>query len=88
MSAAMPLQRATRTMPRLAVKDCGSVVCPNEVKDLWAKAHLAVMRWDEAMQHPDCPILRAKVTEQMNQLRAAAKVAEPVMEARLDLGML
>lgn len=71
-------------MARLAAKPCGNPICPQEMKDLWAKAHLATMRWDELMQHPDCPDLRAKVNEQMMQLRAAAKIAEPVMEVRLD----
>lgn len=71
--------------PRLARKPCGEVICPNEMKNLWMRAHLAVMRWEEAMQHPNDPELRAKVTEQMLQLKAAAKLAEPVMEARLEL---
>ena len=70
---------------QLARKPCGNAQCPNGAKDLWAKAHLAVMHWDELMQHPTCPELRAKVTEHMNLLRAAAKIAEPMMEVRLDL---
>lgn len=72
-------------MPRLAQKPCGEVVCPLEMKNLWARAHNAIARWDEFMQHPTDPGLRAKVSEQMEQLRAAAKMAEPVMEARLEL---
>ena len=71
--------------PRLAKKPCGEPICPQEMKDLWARSHLAVMRWEEFLLHPDCPDLRAKVTEQMLQLKAAAKIAEPVMEARLEL---
>lgn len=74
---------APRPTPGLAEKPCGETICPHEMKTLWAKAHLVVMRWDELMLHPDCPDLRAKVNEQMNQLRAAAKMAEPVMEVRL-----
>lgn len=71
-------------LPQLAPKDCGSVVCPNDVKNLWAKAHLAVMRWDELQEHPDCPELRKMVSSHMEMLRAATKIAEPVMEARLQ----
>ena len=68
---------------RLAEKPCRESICPNEMKNLWAASHLAVMRWEEFMLHPDCPELRAKVSEHMRQLKAAAKIAEPVMEVRL-----
>lgn len=82
MAAAAPARMSR--MPQLATKDCGSVVCPNDVKNLWAKAHLAVMRWDELQDHPDCPELRKMVDSHMEMLRAACKIAEPVMEARLQ----
>ena len=72
-----------RPTPGLAEKPCGETICPHEMKNLWAKAHLVVMRWEEFILHPSDPDLRAKVTEQMQQLRAAAKMAEPVMEVRL-----
>lgn len=68
---------------QLATKPCGESVCPQEMKNLWAQAHLAVMRWDEFARHPTCPELRGVVATQMEQLRAAAKIAEPVMEVRL-----
>lgn len=68
----------------LAEKICGQRQCPNSVKELWAKAHLTVMRWDEFMDHPNDPELRAKVGEHIEALRLAAKQAEPMMEVRLD----
>ena len=74
---------ARETAKRLQAKPCGEVSCPLQMRDLWAKAHLAVMRWDEFMEHPTDPDLRAKVAERMEDLRAAAKLAEPVMEVRL-----
>lgn len=72
-----------RAAPLLADKPCGEAVCPLEMRELWAKAHLAVMRWDEFMEHPTDPQLRSKCAERMEDLRAAARIAEPVMEVRL-----
>lgn len=69
--------------PRLAPKPCGSTQCPNDMKSLWAAAHLAVVRWEEYLHHPTDPDLRDTVKHHMEVLRAAAKLAEPVMEVRL-----
>lgn len=67
----------------LARKPCGEQQCPLAMRDLWAKAHLACIRFDEFMQHPTDPGLRSKLAERMADLSASAKLAEPVMEVRL-----
>lgn len=84
MSGVTLTLRRTTAPPRLAAKSCGFTRCPNEAKNLWAKAHIAVMRWEEHLQHPHDPELKAKVTECLRELGAAAKTAEPVMEVRLE----
>ena len=73
-----------RTEPaRLAKKPCGETVCPQEMKELWAMAHLAVQRWDQLQEHPHDPGLRSQMEDRIRHLRAAALRAEPVMEVRL-----
>lgn len=77
---------STQSKAVLAAKPCGETRCPLQMRDLWAKAHLACAKFDEFMLHPTDPALRAKVADHMTQLRAAAKLAEPVMEVRLSPG--
>lgn len=56
---------------------------PVEFRDLWADAHLVAMRWREFMEHPTCPILRARLHERVQEMEASAKRAHPLLEAHL-----
>jgi hypothetical protein len=74
----------SRRPAALAIKACGSAQCPCEVKNLWTRAHLLITRWDEMQHHPNNLEIRRLVSDHMELLRAAAKVAEPVMEVRIE----
>lgn len=54
--------------------------CPPEMRDLWATAHMLLIRWDEHKEHPACPVYQDNVSKFMERLRAAAKRAEVVMD--------